>query len=193
MIVLRHEDEEAITATYGLTDEESVRDLLGVPPEAGEARAVKFGYLYTPEEAANDEFRLERRARGAARCEHGERVGTLAIFWRRAEHPVVDEELARVEELAAGVRPGPRERTALFGSKPTRRHRSAHRTFATAGTSASACAGNARGPAATAAVSGCCCSTPRTRSKTYWEPAERIQSVVRSTDVACHLGDGRSP
>jgi hypothetical protein len=48
MIVLRQEG-EPITAVYGLTTEETARELLGVPPEAGRARGVKLAYLYTPE------------------------------------------------------------------------------------------------------------------------------------------------
>src|SRR6266508_4285331 len=105
MIVLRQEEGEPITAAYGLTAEESDRDLLGVPPEAGKARAVKLGYLYTAEEAANDEFRLSGGLAVPLAGEHGGRSGTLAVFWRRADRAIADDELERFEELAATFGP----------------------------------------------------------------------------------------
>jgi hypothetical protein len=104
MIVLSQEDEEPITATYGLTGEESVRDLLGVPPEAGRARAVKLGYVFTPEEEANDAFRLSggrgdpRRLLAAGRA-HGRRRRACALRGARG-----------------GVRARPRERALVLGS-----------------------------------------------------------------------------
>ena len=40
MIVLRQEEGEPITAAFGLSDEESSRELIGLPPDGGRARAV---------------------------------------------------------------------------------------------------------------------------------------------------------
>jgi hypothetical protein len=39
MVVLEREDEEPLVATFGLSATESSRDLLGLPPEGGDARA----------------------------------------------------------------------------------------------------------------------------------------------------------
>jgi diguanylate cyclase (GGDEF)-like protein len=190
MIVLPHEHEEAITATYGLTGEESVRDLLGIPPEAGAARAVKLGYLYTPEEAANDEFRLSGGLAVPLAAEHGERVGTLAIFCRRAEHQVVDEELARFEELAAAFGPA-LENARLYSEAsrladtdpltnlPNRRYFSERLRRE--------CARARRYGRGL----GLLLFDARETIEDLLGAGERIQSVVRSTDVACHLGDGR--
>jgi len=104
LIVLRHEDDE-ITASHGLTREESTRDLLGIPPEAGTARAVKLSYLYSADEAANDAFRLAGGLAVPLLGEHGKRIGTLAVFWRRAERSLTEQLLARFEEVAAAFGP----------------------------------------------------------------------------------------
>lgn len=190
MIVLRQEEEEPITATYGLTGEESARDLLGVPPEAGRARAVKLGYLYTAEEAANDEFRLTGGLAVPLAAEHGQRVGTLAVFWRRAERAVSDEELARFEELAGAFGPvlenarlySEARRLAdtdpltnlrnrrYFGERLRRECARARRYDRALGLllfQAEGGVGDLLGA------------------------GERISAAVRGTDIACHLGEGR--
>ena len=105
LIVLRQEDGDPFTASHGLTAEESTRDLLGVPPEAERARAVKLQYLYSEEEAANDAFRLSGGLAVPLVGEHGVRVGSLAVFWRRAERSVSQGELADFEQLAAAFGP----------------------------------------------------------------------------------------
>src|SRR6266550_2928663 len=97
LIVLRHDGEEPITAVYGLSGEESSRDLIGVPPEAGHARAVKLNYFYSTDEAANDEFRLSGGLAVPLADEGGQRVGTLAVFWRRSDRAVAEDELERFE------------------------------------------------------------------------------------------------
>jgi diguanylate cyclase (GGDEF)-like protein len=190
MIVLRQEDEEPITATYGLTSEESARDLLGLPPEAGGARAVKLGYLYTPEEAANDAFRLSGGLAVPLVAEHGERVGTLAIFWRRAERQLQDKDLAGFEELAAAFGPALENarlysearrladadpltnlRNRRYFSERLRRECARARRY-----------GRGLGLLLFEADDGV---------DDLLRAGERIQGVVRGTDVACHLGDGR--
>ena len=100
LIVVSHEDGD-LTASHGLTREESMRDLLGVPPEAGNARAVRLSYLYSAEEAANDAFRLAGGIAVPLAGEQGQRIGTLAVFWRRAERSLNEELLGRFEEVAA--------------------------------------------------------------------------------------------
>ena len=188
MIVLRHEDEDPITATYGLTNEESARDLLGLPPEAGGARAVKLSYLYTLEEAANDAFRLSGGLAVPLAAEHGERVGTLAIFWRRADRQ--DDALAGFEELAAAFGPALENarlysearrladmdpltnlRNRRYFSERLRRECARARRY-----------GRGLGLLLFEADDGI---------DDLLRAGERIEGVVRGTDVACHLGAGR--
>jgi diguanylate cyclase (GGDEF)-like protein len=101
MIVLRQEEADPITATFGLSSDESSRELIGLPPDGGRARAVKLSYLYTAGEAVNDEFRLSGGLAIPLIREDGERIGTLAIFWRRTERQLSDSELEQFEELCA--------------------------------------------------------------------------------------------
>lgn len=105
MLVLPQANGEPLVATFGLTAEEASRELTGLPPGGGEARAVALTYRYTEEERARDEFRL---AGGLAlRVVDGENagVGTLAVFWRRVEREATDDELARLEGLASALGP----------------------------------------------------------------------------------------
>lgn len=190
MIVLRQEEGEPITAAYGLTSEESARDLLGLPPEAGRARAVKLGYLYTAEEAANDEFRLAGGLAVPLAAEHGERVGTLAVFWRRADRSVTDAELASFEELAAAFGPALENarlysearrladtdpltnlRNRRYFGERLRRECARARRY---GRALGLLLFEAEGSLSDLLTAG-----------------ERIRGAVRSTDVGCHLGEGR--
>lgn len=100
MIVLQQEDEEPITAAFGLSNDESSRELIGLPPDGGRARAIKLTYLYTPDEVAHDEFRLSGGLAVPLVREDAERIGTLAIFWRRVERQLSDPELEQFEELS---------------------------------------------------------------------------------------------
>jgi GGDEF domain-containing protein len=190
MIVLRHDDAEPIMAAYGLSGEESSRDLIGVPPEAGRARAVKLNYLYSADELANDEFRLSGGLAVPLAGEAGERVGTLAVFWRRGDRAVKDDELERFEELAAAFGPSLEnarlysearrladtdpltdlrnrryfeERLRLECARARRYSRGLGLLLA-----------EADGPLSDLLAAG-----------------ERIRGVVRGTDVPCHLGEGR--
>ena len=60
----------------------------------------RLSYLYTAEEAANDEFRLSGGLAVPLLGESEERIGTLAIFWRRVERTLSDSELEQFEELS---------------------------------------------------------------------------------------------
>ena len=97
LIVLHEEQGEPITAAFGLSVEEASRELVGLPPDTG--RAVRLGYLYTPEEASNDVFRLSGGLAVPLPGEGDERIGMLAIFWRRVERTCSDSELEQLEEL----------------------------------------------------------------------------------------------
>jgi GGDEF domain-containing protein len=190
MIVLRHNDEEPITAAYGLSGEESSHDLIGVPPEAGRARAVKLNYLYSADEAANDEFRLSGGLTVPLADEDGERVGTLAVFWRRSDRAVTDDELERFEELAGAFGPALENarlysearrladtdpltnlRNRRYFEERLRRECARARRYSRA---LGLLIAEANGPLSDLLAAG-----------------ERVRGVVRSTDVPCHLGDGR--
>jgi diguanylate cyclase (GGDEF)-like protein len=99
MIVLTRSEAEPLVATFGLSAEESSRELVGLPPGSGLARAVTLSYRYTEDEIDFDEFRL-RGGLAVPVSEEGERIGTLAIFWRRVEREASEEELRRLEALA---------------------------------------------------------------------------------------------
>ena len=104
MLVLPQPDGEPLVATYGLSAEESSRELIGLPPGGGDARAVTLAYRYTAEEEARDEFRL-RGGLALPVLDDDGRLGTLAVFWRRLEREVTEEELERLEGLAAALGP----------------------------------------------------------------------------------------
>ena len=189
MIVL-HQEGDPLTATYGLTGEESVRDLIGVPPAAGAARAVKLNYLYTPDEAANDDFRLSGGLAVPLAGERVERIGTLAVFWRRADHAVTDQELARFEELAAAFGPALEnarlysEARSLAETDPLTNLRN-RRYFGE----------RLRRECARARRYGRSLGLLLVEAEDeiadLLSAGERIRSIVRRTDVASHLGDGR--
>ena len=103
-LVLSQPDGEPLVATYGLSAEESSRELTGLPPAGGDARAVTLAYRYTAEEEARDEFRL-RGGLALPVLDDDGRLGTLAVFWRRLEREVTEEELERLEGLAAALVP----------------------------------------------------------------------------------------
>jgi diguanylate cyclase (GGDEF)-like protein len=190
MIVLQQEEGEPITAAYGLTAAESARDLLGVPPEGGKARAVKLGYLYTAEEAANDEFRLSGGLAVPLAGEHGERIGTLAAFWRRADRALAADELERFEELAATF--GPALENARLYSEAQRLADTDPLT-------------NLRNRRYFSERLRRECARARRYNRglglllfeaeggldDLLSAGDQIQSAVRGTDIASHLGDGR--
>jgi GGDEF domain-containing protein len=105
MLALPRADGNPLVATFGLTPGESAHDLLGFPPGGNEARAVSLSYRYTEEEAARDEFHLSSGLALPVLDVESGHLGTLAVFWRRLEHDVTDEELERLEGLAAALGP----------------------------------------------------------------------------------------
>jgi GGDEF domain-containing protein len=105
MLVLARDGEEPLIATFGLSADESSRDLLALPPEGSQARAVTLAYRYTDSEAANDEFRLRGGVALPVVGENECRLGTLGVFWRRAEREVTEADLARLEGLVGALGP----------------------------------------------------------------------------------------
>lgn len=105
MLLLARPDAEPLAATFGLTTDEATHQLPGLPPGGAEARAVALAYRYTEEELARDDFRLTGGLALALTDPEGAHVGTLAVFWRRLEREATDDELDRLESLAAALGP----------------------------------------------------------------------------------------
>ena len=105
MIVLEQGDNAPIVETYGLSNAESSQQLIGLPPDVSQARAVTIRYRYTEEEMANDEFRLMGGIAVPLFDGKPTRTGTLAVFWRRTEREPGADEVDLLEELVASFGP----------------------------------------------------------------------------------------
>jgi diguanylate cyclase (GGDEF)-like protein len=105
MIVLEQGDNAPIVETYGLSNAESSQQLIGLPPDVSQARAVTIRYRYTEEEMANDEFRLMGGIAVPLFDGKPTRTGTLAVFWRRTERDPGADEVDLLEELVASFGP----------------------------------------------------------------------------------------
>jgi GGDEF domain-containing protein len=189
LIVLRGEEDDPIKASHGLTADESSRDLLGVPPEVEGARAVKLQYLYSEEEAANDEFRLSGGLAVPLIGEHGARVGSLAVFWRRGERSVSHEDLGDFERLAAAFGPA-LENARLY----TEARRLADTDPLTDLRNRRYFNERLRRECARARrykrSLGLLLFEAEGGLSDYATAGQRIQGVVRGTDIAAHLGEG---
>jgi diguanylate cyclase (GGDEF)-like protein len=191
MIVLRQEEGEPITAAFGLSEEESSRELIGLPPDGGRARAVRLSYLYTAEEAANDEFRLSGGLAVPLLGESEGRIGTLAIFWRRVERTLSDSELDQFEELSRVFGPA-LENARLFSEArrladtdhPTGLHNA--RYF-----DERLCREIARARRYDRRLGLLVFDLEQGGGADLGAAGERIRAAVRATDIASHLGEGR--
>jgi diguanylate cyclase (GGDEF)-like protein len=192
MIVLAREEEEPLVATFGLSPEESSRELFGLPPEGGQARAVTLTYRYTENEQEEDEFRLRSGLAVPVAGEAGGRAGTLALFWRRVEHDVGEEELARLEALTRALSPALEnafrfeEVRRLADVDPlTKLHsrRYLHELLARE------CA-RARRYERRLSLVLTRLDAPLS-AELLATAGERLQAAVRGADVLCHLEDGR--
>jgi diguanylate cyclase (GGDEF)-like protein len=192
MIVLAQGDEDPIVASYGLAADESSASLLGTPPEGTRARAATIRYRYSEEEAAGDEFRVCGGLVVPLVAEDGERVGQLAVFWRRVDRDVSEDELARFEEIAGVFGPA-LDNARRF--KEARQHSDLdpvtklhnRRYFDEA--LARECLRARRYEHGLALV------VFRVEGETGDERlavvAERVRPAVRRSDILCHLGEGR--
>jgi GGDEF domain-containing protein len=102
VIVLARRGEKPFIATLGLTTADSWPDRLGLPPESGAARAVRLAYSYPDEVSANDAFPL-RSGLALSIASDEERLGTLALYWRRVQHQVTEQELRELEVVARAI------------------------------------------------------------------------------------------
>ncbi|HEX2045080.1 MAG TPA: diguanylate cyclase [Gaiellaceae bacterium] len=191
MIVLAHDDEEPLVATFGLSPAESSRDLLGLPPEGGQARAVALAYRYTGVEEEQDEFRLRSGLAVPVTGAAGERAGTLALFWRRVERDVGDEELARLEALTSALGPALEnafrfeEARRLAELDPVTKLHSRRYLH---GALARECA-RARRYDRRLSLVLTRLDAPLS-NEVLARAGERLQAAVRGADVVSHLGDG---
>jgi GGDEF domain-containing protein len=192
MIVVAHDpDDDPLLATFGLSAQESSRDLVGLSLDGGEARAVSLAYRYGDEEVESDEFRLRRGLALPVADEQGKRIGTLALFWRRVEHEVSDDELAAVEALAAALAPALRnafrfeELRGRIELDPLTGLRGAQ---ALHGVLAREC-DHARRYERRLTLLLFRVTLPVTASLLA-TVGERLRGAVRSSDLACHAGGG---
>jgi diguanylate cyclase (GGDEF)-like protein len=203
MIVLSSGDTggggEPFMATVGMTAQEAARQPVSGPPDGHGARAVRIAYSYTAEESQEDGDLIRGGIAIPLRDDNGEPIGTLAVFWRGREREVAEDELARLETLVASAGPAienarrfreARQLADLDALTNLHNRRYFHETLARE------CArahrydrnlalvvfdiddfkaindriGHLAGDAVLASV------------------AERVQSVVRSADIACRVG-----
>jgi diguanylate cyclase (GGDEF)-like protein len=190
---------EPLVATLGMSAEEAAAQPMGGPPDGRSARAMRVAYTYTAEEADEDGGLIRGGLAVPLRGEEGEPIGTLAVFWRGSEREPTEDEVALLEELASTAGPSlenarrfreARQLADLDALTNLHNRRYFHETLARE------CArahrydrrlalvvfdvddfkaindriGHLAGDAVLASV------------------AERVQSVVRSADVACRVG-----
>ena len=117
-------------------------------------------------------------------------MGTLAIFWRRSERPLENEELAGFEEIAAAFGPALEnarlysEARRLADTDPLTNLRNGRYFSERLRRECARARRYSRGL-------GLLLFEAQDAIDDLVGAGSRIQSVVRSTDVACHLGDGR--
>ena len=192
-------DSEPLVATVGMSAEEAVRQPVSGPPTGQAARAVRIAYSYTREEADEDGDLIRGGVSVPLRDEDDEPIGTLAVYWRGQERDATDKELALLEELAGRAGPAlenarrfreARQLADLDALTNLHNRRYFHETLARECSRAHRYdrrlalvvfdvddfkaindrIGHLAGDAVLAAV------------------AERVQSVVRSADIACRVG-----
>jgi diguanylate cyclase (GGDEF)-like protein len=192
-------DVKPIVATIGMSAEEAVRQPISGPPDGQAARAVRIAYRYTREETPGDDDLVRGGVSVPLRDEQAEPIGTLALFWRGRERDPAEGELALIEELAARAGPAienarrfreARQLADFDALTNLHNRRYFHETLARECSRAHRYdrrlalvvfdvddfkaindrIGHLAGDAVLAAV------------------AERVQSVVRSADIACRVG-----
>jgi GGDEF domain-containing protein len=102
MILLARSGEKPLITTLGLTSADSWHERLGLPPESVQARAVELTYSYPGDVSAMDAFPL-RSGLAVPIASRDERLGTLALYWRRQRHRVSERELSDLEAVARAV------------------------------------------------------------------------------------------
>ena len=96
---------EPLIATIGMSTDEAARQPVAGPPGGQPARAVRIEYAYTREETREDGDLIRGGVSIPLRDGEGEAIGTLAVFWRGEAYVATEEDVAALEELA--TRAGP--------------------------------------------------------------------------------------
>jgi diguanylate cyclase (GGDEF)-like protein len=186
--VLQGDEEKPFSASFGLSPAESERELIGFLPDMNDARAATIRYRYSAEEVENDAFRLTSGLAVPLEAE-GSRIGTLAVFWRRREDEPGDDEVVRVEEVAATVS-GPLESARRFDEA----RRLADIDALTGLQNERYFVDRLHREVARAHRYERRVSLLLLRTATDEAPlvavGRRLRAAVRSADVACHLGEG---
>jgi len=121
--------------------------------------------------------------------EHAQRTGTLAVFWRRADRSVNEQELTRFEEVAAAFGPG-LEHARLYAEArrltDTDTLTDLHNRRYFGERLSRECARARRYDRAL----GLLVFEASGGLSDYASAGERIRGAVRGTDVAAHLGEG---
>jgi len=154
-------------------------------------RAVRLSYLYTAEDAANDEFRLSGGLAVPVLGESQEGIGTLAIFWRRGERTLSDSELEQFEELSRVF--GPALENALLFSEARRLADTDHLTGLHNARYFEERLGQeiARARRYDRRLGLVVFDLEQGGGADLGAAGERIRSAARATDIASHLGEGR--
>jgi diguanylate cyclase (GGDEF)-like protein len=194
-------EDEPVVAMIGMSAEEAARQSATNPgtPEGRQARALTVRYRYPAEEAGDGETPISGGIVVPVPAQGGESLGTLAVFWRGTDRDVSDEEVAAIEDVAKRAGPAlenarrfreARQLADLDALTGLHNRRFFHETLAREVTRAQRYerrlalvvfdiddfkaindkVGHLAGDAVLAQV------------------AERVQSVVRGSDVACRVG-----
>jgi GGDEF domain-containing protein len=190
LIALARKGGEPIVASYGLTADESARELVALPPESGAAHAVRLDYLYGEDDPPSDEFRIAGGLAVRLLDEEGGRVGTLGLFWRRDASGITEAAVRRSEELATAF--GPALENALrfaelrrLADTDTLTGLQSHRYFRER--LARECVRAHRYGRGLALLLFDLRTVESPHSLA--EAGERMENVVRASDVACYLGE----
>jgi len=103
MLVIAQSGDEPVVATAGMTAEEAERLPVGGPPDGGEARTITITYRYADESAGDGA--LIRGGLVIPLMTARESIGSVGVFWRGRERQLSEQELREFEELAAAAAP----------------------------------------------------------------------------------------
>lgn len=190
--------ESPLLATLSMSAEEAERQPVGGPPGGQPTRAVRIEYSYSKEQVRADGELIRGGISIPLRDDGGKPIGTLAVFWR-ASREASDQELLALEELAARAGPAienarrfreARELADLDALTTLHNRRYFHETLARE------CARGHRYNRELALVVFDIDDFKAINDRighlagdaVLAEVAERLQSVVRSADVACRVG-----
>jgi two-component system, cell cycle response regulator len=191
LISMRRSGEDPVVASFGLTTEETGRDVAALPAQGGRARAVRLDYLYSEDDALGDAFRVTAGLAVRLVDPDGREAGMLAVFWRRGRAPADEASVERFEELARLFGP-----PLVGAARHAEARRLADRDVVTGLQNPRYFHERLGREVARARRYGrrlglllfdlSATETPYTLP----EAGERIRAVVRASDVACHLDDG---